>query len=411
MAFSLPSDDLLLEYANTYLLSGMELGPEAFGHVRNDKTIVSKSLLSLATAFFGIKHTRRDIVLKGLRLYGQSLKDLNQALSGCPNHLSHMVLETIRLMAIFECIISERGWLAHILGLQRLFELRGPESISSESQLRFFEQSRHCMIVASLDARIPTILSQPEWKTIPWRNHLSGKTEINHLDELFAECPALYITRDHLLKQDDDDHKVSQLRALKEAATRLLHQLEQWETNWKLANPNAYSEVAAPSTTPIIIDNQSQSAPAWLTVFQYQSRCLAVAAMLFNATLIIVLELICSLPLAKTDPTDAQVTRPSRLREAGFFICRSVDCHLPGVGWDKEGLSFAFALGMAYSAVQATEPAVGDWLKSFVSLFAPCSVNKWTAGLKNYHDKALEDSNKTWPRNEFLALTSIAATH
>lgn len=91
------------------------------------------SLLSLAVSFFGNRRGNKQTLQKVLRLYGSTLNDLNSTLSDPTCVASDEVFVSVIALSLLECFVpsGKRSWLNNMIGLEKLFELRGPSAYSS----------------------------------------------------------------------------------------------------------------------------------------------------------------------------------------------------------------------------------------------------------------------------------------
>jgi len=88
-----------VEYPQSY---AHKWPPFEFCNLEGDKPLSRASLKSLAEAYFGAQHGRKDIVQKGLKDYGAALVKLNKTLSDPKGCQAEDTLVAVIIMGIFE---------------------------------------------------------------------------------------------------------------------------------------------------------------------------------------------------------------------------------------------------------------------------------------------------------------------
>jgi hypothetical protein len=258
-----------------------------------------------------------------------------------------------------------------------LLQLHGPDSFSL-SILMLYEKSRTSIIFAALATHTPTILSKPEWKTLPWSTFPNRKDDVQLLLDILADCPQLLITKDRLVVATNPEERTTGYQSFLQNTLNLLDQLEQWRQAWSSRNGDFAVEVAAPDSTPHFVTPDNKRIPLWPTIFQYKSYKQANIHALYNATLIFLLrqieEIIYSTPGLASLPIVE--TCPSKLYTAGIEICRSVDYHLDGMRDGMGSFGILYPLRMAYDAVGRHDVLVGEWLKDVLKKIKE-STGRW----------------------------------
>ena len=94
----------------------------ANGHVSD------QAILSFATILFGLQHQQNDIARHGYAMFSVALTQLNQALTDTTWHTNNEVIVAVATLALSECLVpsGKNNYLRHIMGLQKLLELRDP---------------------------------------------------------------------------------------------------------------------------------------------------------------------------------------------------------------------------------------------------------------------------------------------
>lgn len=88
-----------VEYPESY---AHKWPPFAFCNLESEGSLSKASLKSLAEAYFGVQHGRKDIVQKGMRDYGAALVKLNETLSDPKGCKAEDTLVAVIILGIFE---------------------------------------------------------------------------------------------------------------------------------------------------------------------------------------------------------------------------------------------------------------------------------------------------------------------
>jgi Fungal specific transcription factor domain/Fungal Zn(2)-Cys(6) binuclear cluster domain len=144
----------------------------------------SLQLAYLAASCSRIGHDNHDdnLLASSKKFYGKALREVQRAISDPKRRYTEETLlacSTLGLYEIFESQTSAvaqpgstpNGWLSHSAGVARLLEARGPESYSTDRGHPIFLHTRIFVTIRASTARKACFLSQPQWLTIPWRNH------------------------------------------------------------------------------------------------------------------------------------------------------------------------------------------------------------------------------------------------
>lgn len=278
-------------------------------------------------------------------------------------------------------LVSERdhGWISHALGLEKLFELRGPESFTSPPARWILEKTRSSIIFAALVLRQPTILGRSDWKTVPWSLSPDHKDPLQYLFDILSDCPDLVVIKDKVNSNMTSEDTISECQVLLERAQKLLEELRQWKQVWILLHPHCSHECPPSTTVPYVTDAQGQIIPAWLVVFQYQSLYHANAMVVYHATRILLLKLINDFAALSSEFETKGQYFSQNIFSAGIAICQSVDYYLESTRGELGGVSLLFPLRMAFDAVGPHNPEIRAWLKAVLHQISSGSVTRWGA--------------------------------
>ncbi|KAI9685858.1 MAG: hypothetical protein M1822_004136 [Bathelium mastoideum] len=399
-------DDFCIAYTNKFLLRG---GPVhlAFRTVDLDGQnprhgLLRDALLTLATTFFGHQHKDDCTRQKGYWLYGSTLKALNQAL-GTELARSDDVLLCVVTFGLLETFVpsSQSSWLMHIRGMEKLLELRGPETYRDPFSRQILQGLRRMLIFGSLNTSIPSILARQEWKALEWRSDAIQKNTDEDLLNFLADCPALFNRRDELLRLFDNDQNASALElrtSILEEGRALLEELRIWRQEWGedlrdtmiersktpsecLSNPPSGNEL------PMTTGTFSGSAADATTMMLYFSTHIHILDLMSSVTTIPPAALtvvrqesldprVFPLDLGPTAPRHLEVVADqkhylNRLHNAALNIARIVPYHLSiRERLDAGSLHIGgMAIKLAWKAFQGEATAEGRWLKETILKF------------------------------------------
>jgi hypothetical protein len=274
--------------------------------------------------------------------------------------------------------------------MQRIFELRGPETFQKMPERAAFQISRPNIIFASLVLRQPTILSQSQWKTVPWELDPDEKILIHHLVDILADCPGILVSKDQAMSLDG--HYVLQdlARAVAEEVNDCLRHLQAWKNLWDTTEPDCCGEIIAYGDVPTCVDSGGASTPAWYSVHVYKSLYHANALTLYHATHIFLLRK--AHDLVVYSPTENIPDLAQQEFAAAIEICRSIDYHLQKLREGGGSFFFLFTLRMAWEALGTTQPAIGLWLHDVLKKLETGAAGRWA--LAGY---LLDINNSTSP--------------
>lgn len=386
-------DDIFIAYTMSQLLRGSDNAAATPG---TGGGLAEQCFVALSTTYFGIAHTEQEILRRGMYKYGKSLRTLNQMLGDQSASRTLDVLEAIMIMALFEVeadlfspvggflllteyveqyLISdlEAGWLQHSRGLERLLEIRGPESMASLPCLNILESVRLSIIFSAILLRQNTILASEEWKRLPWVGYPERKDAMQLLIDILADCPELFVLRESIPADSAPRDRRSSLCCLQEKAYTILDNLHTWKQSTFLS---LWTEVPSPSSTPKLADLEGQLTPVWPTVFRFESLDQANITSLYHSAIILVLKLCIGTQLELNDDEKCEEMRAS-MNTAGIAICRSMDYHIERRGDDVGSLFILFPLRMAFDAVGIDNVEIGSWLKAILQKISSGSAGRW----------------------------------
>lgn len=348
------------------------------------------SIDALALAFFGKAHHQQKIVDQGAACYGKALQKLRHDLNDQSARWSSSVLLSAILLARYELVSStgSAGWIRHAGGVERLFELRGPQRHRSLEERHIFEAARPIIAIKAITDCKRTFLEQQDWLTIPWAQDPGQKSAMNQLIDIFCITPGLLEDSKRLhtsssFKWDftaptspsigspgaNQDHRLVALRhRTQECYTRL----QRWKATWDRSYPSAVQPVnpshfpQADLKFPEDIFSYALTFPNFLRANEYQ---------LYNTVVFFVSSLMLSVaPTSQSDIDSSPSVSDllSQRYEAAYDICRAVPYDL----FEKHGgggaylLMFPLLTNLRLFGERSDE---GKWIKHVLGSIA----NKW----------------------------------
>jgi hypothetical protein len=138
--------------------------------------LLHTSVRCLAWVFYGREFRLRDAIDDGLVKYGKMLQVLRHEIVNPKPTRTADLIQVILLCIMLESIVgytagdsSFAGMHSHIDGLTQIFRLRGPKAFQNMPDMLPFEICRCYIVGKAIKMRIPTFMSEPAWKTIPWK--------------------------------------------------------------------------------------------------------------------------------------------------------------------------------------------------------------------------------------------------
>jgi hypothetical protein len=289
---------IFISYASKHLFRG---GPvdlalqelhindiQAANDSTSDHLLLHRAILSLAIIFFGHQERMSWVRERGYALYGTTLRQLNKILAEHDCQTRDDVLMSVVSLAMLEIFFptGRKYYLKHMLGLEKLLELRGPSAFCH--QRRYLEGVRRLTLFSALEMRKRSILAEEQWKSVLWNDREDEGFFFNAL----ADITALRAEQDRI-KSDFEQKKLScqhDMEELISQAKQLLTRLRDFKTAVESRNKTLFSEMST-ATTPI----------------------------LYSATLILVLQVLSSCSEPEADERYSIETRRTALN-----ICRKI---------------------------------------------------------------------------------------
>jgi hypothetical protein len=276
------------------------------GELGEDR-ILHRSIISLATMFFGHQHACTQIINQGYAILGITLKHLNRILLEPYCYTSDDVLLSVATLALLEIFVptGPKHYLKHMLGLEKLLELRGPTTFVSQNKIEIHKGYRRMLIFASLNARKFSLLAKEEWKVIPWMRFPGLKTEEEILLDFLADCTVVMAEREQLVGnwKLGGEEMIKRGEKLQKMAMDLLDDL----CDWRREFDNQY-QIFSPcgGTQPTQADETYETPPAFSTRFIFQDHSIALMLMLYNTAIIYLLRILESLDQRSPDSPSHQ---------------------------------------------------------------------------------------------------------
>ncbi|EXJ89137.1 hypothetical protein A1O3_02201 [Capronia epimyces CBS 606.96] len=163
---------------------------------------VRKALLAMCLTAAGQTEGRTWEKQEGLRSYMSSLKDMSTALA-CPGRADSNVITLCvasRLSSLYEALFGRdehdkinnqqsRNWRNHIQGELAVLTRQPPEYYVSGYLHQLFVDGRFHLTAGAIHMRKKTVLSNAEWKTVPWT--AVPKTPKDLLIDIFVDMPTI----------------------------------------------------------------------------------------------------------------------------------------------------------------------------------------------------------------------------
>lgn len=270
---------------------------------------------------------------------------------------------------------SSDGWLGHSLGLERLMELRGPESFRQMPDRALLESSRPGIIFAGIVLHKNTIMSDAIWKTIPWKDDTTQKQPFQYLIDILADCPPLFVLKDQIYASPTTEEALLLATELEQRTQPLLAQLEVWKAAWDVSQGDYYHETPVTSSAPFLLAPSGVTIPFWTTNIQYTTLRQANAVTIYYATIILLLKLLQEMSI------NYGITTPPHLEDTmymtGIEICRSVEYHLNVMREGSGSFYLLYPLRMVWDAVGKFEPIIGRWLTDVLNKIQSGAAGRW----------------------------------
>jgi len=292
-------------YTKKYLLLdgpiGLALEQIQHGDINPDSRntkLLHQATMSLSTIFFGTQHRNYRTRDHGYTLYGLALKQLNHALSEPRRCLDDDVLFSVVTFTLLEIFVpsGRENYMKHMIGLEKMMELRGPRLRCSKSSVRIFRGIFRMLLYAALKRRQASFLAGLEWKAFLLESCPVDELEEQHLFNLLADCTVLLAEHDNALAtiKSDSINSTYDRDVVTRKALDLLDQLVLWKERWCNSSLHSKPEATVECLGCFKIQGHNligdQPLPRCITC---ESR--ARTLMLHNATFIYVLRTLSSL--------------------------------------------------------------------------------------------------------------------
>lgn len=255
---------------------------------------------------------------------------------------------------------KQTAWVAHCLGLAKLFELWGPVTCSKMPYRHYFEHCRPLMIFAAHSARQETFLSRPEWKSIPFSTCPVEKNAMQYLFDIMSDCPRLWAWQNEInagAAKGNTRARVALRTLLLNEATTSLEQAHEWRRVFDEKHPDCQVEIPRSFWTRSSGPSRELPSPSWHTVYQYPSLDIANTVCFYNGTHILLLYFIINNTLSSSDDLqqsdrEGLVQFSEQMRISAIDIGKSVDFHLLEFQDSAGGLFLIYPLLMAARAFE-----------------------------------------------------------
>lgn len=311
--------EIYICFARRYLKRGAPLDLALQGTQLNDirasrnnspnEQLFHSAFLTFSVIVFGAQHREISIMEKGYVMRGTALKQLNLALSDPQCYTRNDVILAVITLALLDCIIPAGSghYLKHMIGLQTLLDLRGPNSLGTHKASWLHKTVQQMILFASLRLGRPSILAKDEWKDVLKAEVSTTELEEQELLDILAECTILNAPQDLGVasKQATSDRNIVEN---KQKALDLLDRLRTWKTEWARNIKNSHNEIPMPvewQTTPQESTNDlSLGHPS--TCLDISDESANVMFMFYNTALIYVFRVLNSLGGCPDDSTTIQ---------------------------------------------------------------------------------------------------------
>ena len=289
---------------------------------------------------------------------------------------------------------TSSSWIAHILGLERLFVHRGPLTIDNSSLLdrALLESYRPIMVLGAFFTQRPSLMCRDEWKstTLPldrvtrpdWFSMPDKAPELSCLMDQLAQLPGLFQDRTKLLQQADAtgfSHKLESKVWTK--IVELLHCLHTWKRRWDTDHQSQVHKVRPAAEV---------SQCHWPAVFEFDHINVANAFVMYHAAVILLTSVPLTLRKAGLQPPNSNPASPSfgesqlvaDMETSANSICRSLEHHVQLLFSSPTQRDFHvfFPAHVARQAlVNMGRLAQLDWLDEVLAVvFSKTGLGMWT---------------------------------
>ncbi|KAG5290110.1 GAL4-like Zn(II)2Cys6 (or C6 zinc) binuclear cluster DNA-binding domain protein [Histoplasma ohiense] len=215
---------------------------------------IQKILLAICLSTAGRISNNRWEKEEGLRYYMESLSEMSAALANRTRGNIVTLCVMSRLYSLYEVFFGQddedriaqaRNWRHHVNGELAIMTSQPPETYISGYLHQFFVDGRLHLTTSAVQARKRIILSNPEWKTIPWNE--IPKTPKDLLIDILVEIPTFLEKMDIMRACLDQEIQEFQRRDLLQSCWELEKELVSWRIEVGITDPT-YSLDAEHST-------------------------------------------------------------------------------------------------------------------------------------------------------------------
>jgi hypothetical protein len=352
---------------------------------RSDGHLFHISILSLATLFFGTQHRNTSILQRGYLIHETALRQLNDSLSSPQCHLRDDVLLSVIALVLLEIFMptGREHYLKHMSGLEKLLELRGPNSHHSPRSRETLKGVRRMIILASMRKRKPSILAREEWKSIPWMTENVAERAEHYLWNVLADYTVLVADHDRAIQNGFNFEDIAYHHQRKMIACRaqdLLGQLHEWKKAWNPDVLHSHSEISPEFAEVQSVPTCAGSTLNFQTVFDFQIPSAATILVLYNTALIYVLQILSS--VLPADPQvqgleDSSYLHPTTQnkyaamkRSAALEISRCIPYYLAHKSqFDTGSVTIAhLAVRTAFQTLGGSSSLDGEWMMGLLNM-------------------------------------------
>ena len=330
---------------------------------------------------FGKHHALQDVELDGSAKYGRVVSQLRRSLSNpsAPGFAALLVPVLILLMHASSTATHRDEARVHAMGMFHLLRACGSEPFRHEPLRAAFSSCRATLVTISLLTETRLFLERQDWQGIPWSCDPASKSEQDRLVDILVMVPGFLEDRRRLSDCADSS-------ACEELANRVSYQLQllyhwrwEWGRKYPLAAWEEERQPPLPHSPEILYPEETTQ------LLRFVSFARAVEISLYNAVLLHLLQLLCSLASATEAhlPVSRTIARarsnislggslrppqgiPSQ-HEAAIEIARAFEYQLLHVRQSKDSALFwLYPLGQA-SKILGGEVEWNRWIQQMLN--------------------------------------------
>jgi hypothetical protein len=227
------------------------------------------------------------------------------------------VLLSVVTLVLLECFVptGRKYYLKHMIGLEKLLELRGPTTNNSPNSVQIYKGIRRMIIFASLSRRQPSILARDEWKKVFKIDCSKKDLEEQYLFDALADCTVLIAECDKMLmiRKEDGDNAIYQRDQIARSALNLLEQLRGWKTRWDSEMP------FVPGVERLTQQSCEENARQFPATFEFDKESALMLLILYNTVIIYVLRTLFSLMSKYPDSSARRLSTKAVLDSSGLL--------------------------------------------------------------------------------------------